>query len=71
MFAVLESLPDFKIEMSFECESSFVPFLTNFTPSDTFTFYKKASSIRLDFGPKKQPKSFLFKGRGSQNEAEL
>lgn len=89
MFSVLESLPDFKIDMSFECESSVIPFLKNFTPHDTFKIYKAGSSIRLDFQAKtlkkelnldkkqiKSPKnqssaSFLFKGRGSQNEGEL
>lgn len=45
MFNVLETLPDFKIDMSFECESSIIPFLKNFTPHDTFKIYKKASSI--------------------------
>ena len=36
LFEVLEKLPDFKINMSFECESSVIPFLKNFTPHDTF-----------------------------------
>jgi len=40
MFNVLESLPDFKLEMSFECESNFIPFLKSFTPHDTFKIYK-------------------------------
>lgn len=52
MFDVLESLPDFKIDMSFECESSIIPFLKNFTPHDTFKIYKQSSSIRLDFSLK-------------------
>jgi len=39
-FTVLESLPDFKIDMNFECESSMIPFLKSFTPHDIFKIYK-------------------------------
>eukprot|EP00347_Sterkiella_histriomuscorum_P011537 403372077 len=49
MFEVLESIPDFQIHMSFECESSLIPFLKSFTPHDTFKIYKYGSNIRLDF----------------------
>ena len=52
MFEVLESLPDFQIQMSFECESSIIPFLKSFTPHDTFKIYKQGSNIRLDFRDK-------------------
>ena len=38
--------------MSFECESSIIPFLKSFTPHDTFKINKQGSSIRLDFSNK-------------------
>ena len=41
MFEILEKLPDFKIDMKFECESSVIPFIKNFTPHDIFKIYKK------------------------------
>ncbi|CDW83158.1 UNKNOWN [Stylonychia lemnae] len=49
LFDVLETLPDFQIDMSFECESNFIPFLRSFAPHDIFKIYKQKSSIRLDF----------------------
>lgn len=52
LFDMIERLPDFKIEMSFECESSIIPFLKSFTPHDNFKIYKQGSSIRLDFSLK-------------------
>ena len=65
LLTLMESLPDFQIKMSFECESSLIPFVRAFTPHDTFTMSKLGSSIRLDLtNPKvlqskftKQPES--------------
>ena len=75
---MLEKLPDFSIDLHFEC-TSFLPLVKLFTPSDTYHIYKQGSNIRLDMhllGFKKIKKiegnmSVLFKGRGSQNEGEL
>jgi hypothetical protein len=52
IFTFLNTIPDFSLKMSFECESNMIPFLKNFTPHDTFTIYKGGSSLRLDFTPK-------------------
>jgi len=72
MFNALETLPDFKIDMHFNCQSSFIPFLQNLAPNDTYRIYKKGSKLRLDmtlvgFRHLKCIRgnlSVLFKGRG-------
>lgn len=80
LFASLERLPDFKIDILFSCKSHYIPFLKNITPSDNYKIYKKGSSIRLDMtlvGYKKFKcvrgnLSVIFKGRGSgDSEGEL
>jgi ankyrin repeat domain-containing protein 13 len=48
-FDMLESIPDFEIDMEFECKSTFIPLFGSFAPSDTFRIYKKGSHVRLDF----------------------
>ena len=40
IFKVLERLPDFSIDLHFECTSSFIPFLSNLAPSDTYHIHK-------------------------------
>ena len=75
----MESLPDFKIDINFNCKSNFIPFVKNITPSDTYKIYKQGSKIRLDMtlvGFRKLKcirgnLSVLFKGRGQENEGEL
>ena len=72
IFQALESLPDFKIDIQFNCKSHFIPFMKNVAPNDTFKIYKEGSKIRLDMtllGFKKLKcvrgnMSVLFKGRG-------
>jgi septin 4 len=79
IFKSLEALPDCKIDMTFNCKSSFIPFIRNITPSDTYHIFKQGSNIRLDMtlvGYKKLKcvrgnLSVLFKGRGTDNEGEL
>lgn len=65
--------------MHFNCKSSFIPFVKNLAPSDTYKIYKQGSKIRLDMtlvGFKKLKSirgnlSVIFKGRGQDNEGEL
>lgn len=45
----LAEIPDFYTELHWECESSWIPFLSRFAPSDTFQIWKVGSFIRLDF----------------------
>jgi GPCR-chaperone/Ankyrin repeat len=44
----LEKIPDFSINMSWECISSFIPFLKKFTPSDEYSIYKQGKNLRID-----------------------
>lgn len=72
-------MPNFSIDIHFDCKSNYIPFVRNFAPSDTYKIYKHGSKIRLDMslvGFKKLKcirgnLSVLFKGRGQENEGEL
>lgn len=48
IFKTLEALPDFSVDLHFECISSFIPFVNYISPSDTYKIYKKGSNLRLD-----------------------
>lgn len=71
IFDVLEKLPDFSMDLNFECSSSFIPFVSNFAPSDTYKIYKQGSNLRLDmtligfknFQSVRGNMTMLFKGR--------
>ena len=80
IFRVLERLPDFSIDLHFECTSSYIPWMKHFTPNDTYHIYKQGSNLRLDMrflGYRKLKAiegnlSVLFKGRNSgDSEGEL
>ena len=80
IFRVLERLPDFSIDLHFECTSNFIPLMKHFTPSDTYHIFKQGSNLRLDmrFLGYKNLKAIesnitvLFKGRNSgASEGEL
>lgn len=67
----LETIPDFAIDMCFNCDSSIIPFVKAFTPSDTYRIYKTGDKLRVDLtllgwtGTKSVRANFsvLFKGR--------
>lgn len=80
IFRVLERLPDFSIDLNFECTSSYIPWMKHFTPNDTYHIYKQGSNLRLDMrflGYRKLKAiegnlTVLFKGRNSgDSEGEL
>ena len=39
LISSLESLPDLSMEMNFHCDSSIIPFVKSFTPSDTYRVF--------------------------------
>ncbi len=49
MFEQLVAIPDFYLEIKWDFRSSMIPFLSYFTPSDTYKIWKMGSSLRLDF----------------------
>ncbi|CAK92764.1 unnamed protein product (macronuclear) [Paramecium tetraurelia] len=55
----LLKINDFYLEMKWEFKSSLIPFISKFTPNDTFKIYKRGSSLRLDstFAGKKNYKN--------------
>lgn len=80
IYKALERLPDFNIDLRFECTSSVLPsaLTASFTPSDTYKIMKSGSDLRLDMkliGFKKFGQSIrgnisiLFKGRNSKTNA--
>lgn len=50
IYQALERLPDFNIDLRFECTSSVLPvaLTSSFTPSDTYRIMKSGTSLRLD-----------------------
>ena len=80
IFRVLERLPDFSIDLHFECTSAYIPWMKHLAPKDTYHIYKQGSNLRLDMrflGYKKLKAiesniTVLFKGRHSgDSEGEL
>lgn len=79
IFRTIEKLPDFSIDLHFECQSSYIPFLNYVSPSDTYKIYKRGSNLRLDMtlvGFRKLQSirgnlSVVYKGRNEPNEGEL
>merc|ERR1719447_1576533 len=45
----LRKIPDFYLEIDWKVQS-WIPLVSNFTPSDTFKIWKKGTSIRFDSG---------------------
>jgi ankyrin repeat protein len=44
----LGKLPDYEIHLKWEFDSSIIPLVTHFAPSDVFKIWKRGSSVRLD-----------------------
>jgi len=67
----LEAVPDFSVEICFNCELPFIPFARSFAPSDVYKIYKKRDRLRVDLtllglmGRKglRGNMSIIFKGR--------
>ena len=48
IFEVLESIPDFKVDLNLTCDSNWFPVFSSVAPSDTYKIYKQGSNLRLD-----------------------
>lgn len=51
VIAVLESLPDFFMELQLKCEGNIVigPLVSLVTPQETFKIWKGGKNVRVDF----------------------
>ena len=74
----LKQIPDFYCELHWECQSSWIPFLSKLAPSDDFQIWKVGSNIRLDFSlvgfkklkNKRRRMTLLFRNAGEDEEDE-
>jgi len=48
LIKILTAMPDFYLEMRWDFESSLVPFISKFAPSDTFKIWKYGKYLRMD-----------------------
>ena len=67
----LKQLPNFQLELVWKCKSSFIPFVSRYTPSDKYLIYKKGDNLRVDltlvgwdkYKPKRGNVSLVFRGK--------
>lgn len=45
----LHQIPNFYVQMHWQCQSDWIPFLSKIAPSDDFEIWKVGGNIRLDF----------------------
>jgi len=72
---VLESLPDFQVDINLKCDSNLFPVFSSVGPSDTYKLYKQGSNLRLDmnllgisgFNLLKGNITVLYKGRNTED----
>ncbi|MCO5575897.1 hypothetical protein L7F22_029704 [Adiantum nelumboides] len=73
--SAMRRMRDFYMEITFNFESSVIPFITRIAPSDTYRIWKRGSSLRADmtlagfdgFKIQRSNQSFFFLGDGSED----
>lgn len=71
----MHRMRDFYMEITFNFESSVIPFITRIAPSDTYRIWKRGSNLRADmtlagfdgFKIQRSNQSFLFLGDGTED----
>lgn len=75
IIAAMRRMRDFYMEVTFQFESSVIPFIGRIAPSDTYKIWKRGSNLRADmtlagfdgFRIQRSDQSFLFLGEGSED----
>eukprot|EP00250_Pteridium_aquilinum_P006863 c16693_g3_i1 orf=204-2306(-) len=71
----MRRMRDYYMEITFNFESSVIPFITRIAPSDTYRIWKRGSNLRADmtlagfdgFKIQRSDQSFLFLGDGTED----
>ncbi|XP_058101320.1 uncharacterized protein LOC131245710 isoform X2 [Magnolia sinica] len=75
VIATMQRMRDFYMEITFNFESSVIPFISRIAPSDTYKIWKRGSNLRADmtlagfdgFRIQRSDQSILFLGDGSED----
>lgn len=75
LVATMRRMRDFYMEITFNFESSVIPFISRIAPSDTYKIWKRGSNLRADmtlagfdgFRIQRADQSILFLGDGSED----
>ncbi|KAK1265838.1 hypothetical protein QJS04_geneDACA000118 [Acorus gramineus] len=75
LVAAMRRMRDFYMELTFNFESSVIPFISRIAPSDTYKIWKRGSNLRADmtlagfdgFKIQRSDQSVLFLGDGSED----
>ncbi|KAJ0735347.1 putative ankyrin repeat domain-containing protein [Helianthus annuus] len=75
LLATMRRMRDFYMEITFQFESSVIPFISRIAPSDTYKIWKRGANLRADttlagfdgFRIQRADQTFLFLGDGSED----
>jgi hypothetical protein len=75
LIATMTRMRDFYMEITFQFESSVIPFISRIAPSDTYKIWKRGANLRADmtlagfdgFRIQRSDQSILFLGDGSED----
>ncbi|KAL6532221.1 hypothetical protein OROGR_014191 [Orobanche gracilis] len=75
LIGTMRRMRDFYMEITFQFESSVIPFISRIAPSDTYKIWKMGANLRADmtlagfdgFRIQRSDQSFLFLGDGSED----
>ncbi|KAI3676870.1 hypothetical protein L1987_86484 [Smallanthus sonchifolius] len=75
LLATMRRMRDFYMEITFQFESSVIPFISRIAPSDTYKIWKRGANLRADttlagfdgFRIQRADQTFVFLGDGSED----